>query len=141
VLVSQGSGYGGWALWLADSRLHWAHNFASLEESRIVSDRPLGPGPHVVGVRYAHGPGPGGEATRVVDGEPVGTTTVPRFTVTRWSICGDGLTVGYSLALPVVQDYRSPFRCTARIGRVVVDVDGQRTVDVEARVEQSMRAQ
>jgi arylsulfatase len=141
VLVSQGSGYGGWALWLADGRLHWAHNFVSLEESRIATERRLAPGPHTVGVRYVHGPGPGGEATLVVDGEPAGSVTVPRFTVTRWSICGDGLTVGYSLALPVVADYTSPFRSTARIGRVVVDVDGQPTVDVEARVEQSMRAQ
>jgi len=39
VLVSQGSGYGGWALWLADGRLHYAHtDFVSMEEARVVAD-------------------------------------------------------------------------------------------------------
>ena len=92
-------------------------------------------------MRYEHGPGPGGIATLVVDGEPAGSVVIPRFTLTRWSICGDGLTVGYSMALPVVRDYRSPFPFTGTIHRVDVDVSGQPVVDVEARAEQAMRAQ
>jgi len=144
VLVSQGSGYGGWALWLADGRLHYAHNFVSMEEARVVADRPVTPGRHGLGVRYDHGAGRdgvAGVATLVIDGEPVGSVEVPHFTLTRWSICGDGLTIGYSMALPVVRDFASPFRFTGTIEQVVIDVDGGPVVDVQARAEQSMRAQ
>jgi len=141
VLVTQGSGYGGWVLWLAAGRLHYAHNFVSMEESRITSDRLVTAGRHVLGVRYQHGDGPGGVATLLVDGEAVGSVEIPHFTLTRWSICGDGLTVGYSLALPVVPEFASPFPFTDIIHRVVIDVEGGPTVDVEARAEQSMRAQ
>ncbi len=143
VLVSQGSGYGGWALWLAGGRLHYAHNFVGMEESRIVADRPVEPGRHILGVRYEHGTegARGGRATLLVDTEVVGSVEIPAFTLTRWSITGDGLTVGRSMALPVVRDYDSPFAFTGTIRQVDVIVDGQPVVDVEARAEQSMRAQ
>jgi arylsulfatase len=142
VLVSQGSGYGGWALWLSGGRLHYAHNFVSKEEARVVADRTVTPGRHTLGVRYDHGAGEdvAGVATLVIDGEPAGSVDVPHFTLTRWSICGDGLTVGYSMALPVVRDFSSPFRFTGTIEQVVIDVDGGPVVDVQARAEQSMRA-
>ena len=141
VLVSQGSGYGGWALWVADGRLHYAHNFVAMEESRIAADRLVPVGRHTLGVRYRQGDGPGGVATLTIDGEPAGSVEVPHFTLTRWSICGDGLTVGYSMALPVVRDFRSPFRFSGTIDRVVVDVQGEPVVDLQERAEQSLRAQ
>jgi arylsulfatase len=145
VLISQGSGFGGWALWLAGGRLHYAHNFVSLETSLAIADRPVTEGRHVLGLRYRHDPdgtgAPGGRATLLVDGEPVGSVDIPRFTLTCWSITGDGLTVGRSMALPVVPDYASPFPFTGTIDHVDVAVDGDPVVDVEARAEQSMRAQ
>jgi len=144
VLVSQGSGYGGWVLWLSGGRLHYAHNFVSMEEARVAADRLVTRGRHVLGVRYEHGAGGdrvAGVATLEIDGEPVGSVEVPHFTLTRWSICGDGLTVGYSMALPVVRDFESPFPFTGTIHRVEIDVDGGPVVDVQARAEQSMRAQ
>jgi arylsulfatase len=140
VLVSQGSGFGGWVLWLAGGRLHYAHNFVSMEESRAVADRLVSTGHHRLGLRYEHD-ATGGVATLMVDGTPVGSVTIPRFTLTRWSITGDGLTIGYSMALPVVPDYESPFRFTGTIHRVTVDVAGGPMTDVEARAEQAMRAQ
>jgi len=141
VLVSQGSGHGGWVLWLADGRLSYAHNFVALEESRVVSDVAVPAGRHDLEVRYEHGPGSGGVATLLVDGAAAGSVEVPRFTITRWSICGDGLTVGYSMALPVVADYASPFPFTGTLHRVVVDVEGETVLDLRAQVEQAMRAQ
>ncbi|MGZ4760758.1 MAG: hypothetical protein ACXV95_16980, partial [Acidimicrobiales bacterium] len=144
VLVSQGSGYGGWAMWLSGGRLHYAHNFVSMEEARVAADRLVTPGRHALGVRYRHGTGSngaGGVATLTIDGEAVGSVEIPHFTLTRWSICGDGLTIGYSMALPVVADYCSPFRFTGTIHEVVIDVDGGPVVDVHALAEQSMRAQ
>ncbi len=141
VLVSQGSGYGGWALWLAGGRLHYVHNFVALEVSRLASAVVVPVGRHQLGVRYHHGPGPGGVATVLVDGEAAGSVDIPRFTLTRWSICGDGLTIGYSMALPVVDDYTSPFPFTGTVVRVVVDVEGEAVVDIRGQADQAMRAQ
>ena len=144
VLVSQGSGFGGWVLWMAEGRLHYAHNHVSMTTSRVVSDRFVEPGDHQLGFRYDHGAGgrrDGGIATLVIDGADAGSVEIPRFTLTRWSICGDGLTVGRSMALPVVRDFASPFAFTGTILEVTVDVDGGPVVDVEARAEQAMRAQ
>ena len=150
VLVCQGSGFGGWALWVVGGRLHYAHNHVSMTTSQVASDHVLAPGRHQVGVRYDHGTAvhpdgtavpDGGVATLVVDGVDHESVTIPRFTLTRWSICGDGLTVGRSLALPVVTDWDSPFPFTGTIHEVAIDVDGPPVVDVEARAEQAMRAQ
>jgi len=144
ILVSQGSGYGGWALWVQAGRLHYAHNFVSLQEAIVAADRLVTPGPHTLGVRYEHGAGmlgTGGVATLMIDGSPAGAVEIPHFTLTRWSICGDGLTIGRSLALPVVETYTSPFPFSGTIHRVLIDVDGGPVVDVEALAEQSMRAQ
>jgi arylsulfatase len=150
VLVVQGSGFGGWALWVEDGRLHYAHNHVSMTITTVAADRALTPGRHHVGVRYEHGavlgaggrPTPdGGVATLVIDGLDAGAVAIPRFTLTRWSICGDGLTVGRSMALPVVRDWSSPFPFTGTIHEVVIEVDGGPVVDVEARAEQAMRAQ
>ncbi len=135
---------------MAGGRLHYAHNHVSMTTSAVAADRPLAPGRHHVGVRYEHGAVPsgdgeatpdGGVATLVIDGIDAGSVTIPRFTLTRWSICGDGLTVGRSMALPVVRDWSSPFAFTGTIHEVVIDVDGGPVVDVEARAEQAMRAQ
>jgi arylsulfatase len=113
--------------------------------SRVMSDRLVTTGRHVLGMRYEHGADEaspdGGVATLLIDGDDVGSVVIPRFTLTRWSICGDGLTVGRSMALPVVRDHPSPFPFTGTIHEVDVDVDGGPVVEVEARAEQAMRAQ
>ena len=80
-------------------------------------------------------------ATLFIDDTDHGEVVIPRFTPTRWSICGDGLTCGYSMALPVIDEYRSPFRFTGGLERVVVEVDGERAVDPMAEAQQSLRGQ
>jgi arylsulfatase len=148
VLVCQGSGFGGWALWLAGGRLHYAHNHVSMTTSRVRSDVVVPPGRHRLGVRYDHGRAgtdgtaapDGGIATLLVDGAEDASVAIPRFTLTRWSICGDGLSVGRSMALPVVRDWSSPFAFGGTIHEVTIDVDGGPGGDGEARAEQAMRA-
>lgn len=141
VLFQQGTGYGGYVLWMQDGHLHYAHNFVSLEESRVGSADPIRPGVHELGMRYVHGDGPGGVATLLVDGVGVGAVGIPRFTATRWSITGDGLTCGWSAGLPVVRDHRAPFTFTGTLHRVVVEVDGEPVVDARAEAALSMKAQ
>jgi hypothetical protein len=45
------------------------------------------------------------------------------------------------MALPVHDEYRSPFAFTGEIVDVVIDVEGDVVLDLPARAEQAMRAQ
>ena len=46
VIISQGSGYGGFVMFMHGGRVTFAHNFVALEETRVTSG-PITPGPHV----------------------------------------------------------------------------------------------
>ena len=140
VIVSLGSGYGGFALWMRDGRLHYAHNFVSLEVSTVASTDRVPAGRHTLGMRLEPS-GQGGTAVLEIDGADVGSVEIARFTPAKWSICGDGLTVGRSMALPVVDAYRSPFPFTGTIDRVVVEAEGDSHGDPMATAVQAIRAQ
>jgi arylsulfatase len=141
VLVSMGSGHGGYVLYVRDGHLVYVHNFVALERAEVRSEVAVAPGRHELAMRYEKAGRSGGTATLEVDGTPCGSVDISRFTPVRWSIGGDGLTVGRSMALPVSGDFRAPFAYEGTIHEVVVDVDGEPVVDVKARVEQAMRAQ
>jgi arylsulfatase len=135
VLAVQGSVLGGWSFHLlGDGRLCYVHNLAGWRTYRVeapVADR-LTPGPHTLAFRFT--PGPGGtrhRGTLLVDGHEVGAGDIARVAWSRFSITGAGLTVGWSPDLsPADRDYRGPFRFTAHLDRVEIDVDGPESLDV-----------
>jgi hypothetical protein len=43
--------------------------------------------------------------------------------------------------MPVVDDYEAPFPFTGELHRVIVDVDGEPFVDVEAEADLALRSQ
>ncbi|HKY13559.1 MAG TPA: arylsulfatase [Microthrixaceae bacterium] len=143
VVVQQGSGHGGFVLRLDDGHVTYVHNYVALEWSQVRDANRLRVGRHELRVRFDRDPATpmGGTLTLVVDGEERDRAAVPRFTPTRWSITGDGLTVGYSASLPVTRDYRSPHRFTGRIGSVTVDVAGEPRPDAMAEARQALRRQ
>ncbi len=141
VLVSMGSGHGGYALYVLDDHLVYVHNFVALEVARVASPATIGSGRHELSVRYERLGNQGGTATIAIDGEDQGSVDIARFTPIRWSITGDGLTVGRSMSLPVSAEYRSPFTYGGIIVEVTVDVKGEPTVDPRGRAEQALRAQ
>jgi arylsulfatase A-like enzyme len=141
VLLSQGTGHGGYVFLVLDGRLVYVHNFVAMEESRVTSDVELTPGRHTLEMCYEHTRKLGGRATLLVDGKESGSVEIPRYTPTQWAITGDGLTCGYSMSLPVIRDYRSPFRFSGTLQRVIVEVDGAPVIDPIAEAGQAMRAQ
>jgi arylsulfatase len=141
ILLAQGSVLGGYVFFVLGGRLQYVHNFVGLEEHRITSSTELTPGPHTVAFRFDKTGEHQGRGTLLVDGDEVGTGDIPRFTPARFSITDAGLSCGYDWAMPVVDDYRAPFRFTGRLHRVVVDVDGQPFVDAEAEADLALRAQ
>jgi arylsulfatase len=141
ILLTQGSMTGGWVLFVRHGRLQYVHNFVGLEEHRITASAELTPGGHTLEFRFDKTGEHQGRGTLLVDGGEVGAGDIPHFTPTRFSITDDGLTCGYDLGMPVVDDYRVPFRFTGRLHRVTVDVDGDPFVDPAAEADLSLRAQ
>ncbi len=142
----QGSGYGGWALWVAGGRLHYAHNFVSMEDvagggrpagrppgatrSACATSTALG-GPRRGGRRHAGDRRRGGRLGRGSALHPHPLVDLRRRAhrrATRWPSLWCATSPRRS---------RSPAPST----QVAIDVDGGPVVDVEARAEQSMRAQ
>jgi arylsulfatase A-like enzyme len=141
ILLAQGSVLGGYVLFVLGGRLQYVHNFVGVEEHRITSSSELTPGPHTVSFHFDKTGEHRGRGTLLVDGDEVGARDIPRFTPSRFSITDAGLCCGYDWAMPVVDDYRAPFRFTGRLHRVIVDVDGQPFVDDEAEADLALRAQ
>jgi arylsulfatase A-like enzyme len=141
ILLAQGSALGGYVLFVLDGRLHYAHNFVGFEQHRLTSAVELTPGAHKLQFRFDKTGEHQGHGSLVVDGETLATGDIPRFTPTRFSITDDGLTCGYDLGMPVVDDYQAPFRFTGRLHRVIVDVDGQPFTDPAAEADLALRAQ
>ena len=141
ILLAQGSIFGGYALFVRDRRLHYVHNFVGLEVHRVTSTVEMPAGDHTLTFRFIKTGEHAGTGSLLIDGEPVGETTIPRFTPTRFSITGEGLCCGFDTGMPVVDDYRPPFRFTGTLHRVVVEVEGEPFVDPEAEADLSLRSQ
>jgi hypothetical protein len=141
MLLAQGSIFGGYAFFVRDERLHYVHNFGGLREYRVSSDVELTPGEHTLAFRFDKTHEHRGVGTLVIDGKDVGSVEIERFTPTRFSITGEDLCCGYDMGMPVVNEYRPPFRFTGTLRRVVVEVEGEPFEDPEAELEQSLRTQ
>ena len=141
MLLAQGSIFGGYAFFVRDRRLHYVHNFAGLREYRVTSDVELTPGSHTLAFRFDKTAEHRGVGTLVVDGQDVGNVEIKRFTPTRFSITDESLCCGYDMGMPVIDEYRPPFRFAGTLHRVVIDVDGEPFVDPVAETELSLQTQ
>jgi arylsulfatase len=141
VLLSQGGGLGGYALYLWGGRLHYVHNHVCQRWDEVVSDVTVGPGEHELTFRFTRTGEHRGTGTLEVDGRPSGRVDIPSFTATGWTNTGEGLCCGFQFGLPVTRAYRTPFRFTGTLHRVVVTVDGPEFVDPAAEAERAIRAQ
>ncbi len=141
VLLSLGSGLGGWTLYLDDGRPAYVHNFVSLEEHHLGATERVPPGRHQVAFVFERTGEHRGVGHLEVDGVEVARGDIPRFTLTKFSVTGAGLTCGYSDGLPVTRRYQAPFRFTGTIDDVVVEVDGPPWSDPETDAEEAMARQ
>jgi arylsulfatase len=141
ILLAQGSIFGGYAFFVQDSRLQYVHNYVGLEQHRVTSSEPVPTGAHTLTFRFDKTGEHRGTGTLLFDDEPVGAGEIPHFTPTRFSITGEGLCCGHHNGMPVVMDYRPPFRFTGTLHRVVVEVHGEPYTDPEAEADLTLRSQ
>jgi len=136
VILAQGSRFGGYSLFVKGGTLFFVYNFLGIPpEQRLVGAAPA-PGKHIVGVEFAkekqgeHGESVG-TMTLFVDEQPVAKG--PFRTMTgRYSLCGEGLCIGYDGGDAVSAEYKPKFPFTGgRIIKVVFDVAKEAYIDVE----------
>ncbi|MHB8669661.1 MAG: arylsulfatase, partial [Acidimicrobiales bacterium] len=141
VLMAQGSLLGGWSLYLKDGEFRYVHSYVGLEEHRISAPVELGPGSHSLAFQFTKTGEHRGTGRLLVDGRVVGQGDIPRFTPTRFSLTGAGLSCGRDPGLPVALDYRPDFPFTGRINSVVVEVEGPAFLDPEAEAQVAITTQ
>ncbi|MEX2159404.1 MAG: arylsulfatase [Dehalococcoidia bacterium] len=141
VLLANGSGLGGYVLFVKDGRLHYVHNFCAFAEHRVVSDIDVPAGEHTLSFRFVKEGEHKGTGTLYIDDLACGSVHIDPFTRTRFAITGDGLSCGYGAGLAICKDYRSPFAFTGRLRRVVIDVEGPAFVDPRTEAELAITSQ
>ncbi|WP_157000755.1 arylsulfatase [Agromyces laixinhei] len=136
VLFAHGSRFGGHALFIKDDRLHYVYNFLGIPPEQTFVSPKLTPGKHVLGMEFTREEaGPNKESVgttklyvddQLVDEGPM------RAQVGKFTLCGDGLCVGYDSADSVSRSYTAPFRFTGgKILGVAVDVGKEQYLDLE----------
>ncbi len=141
VLFKQGTGHGGYVLFLSDGRLNFVYNFFGEQEQVLTSPDPVPVGDHILGVGYARtgtvegSHTPLGDATLFIDGAAVATLPGVKAHPFILGLAGGGISVGRNPGQAVSQLYRPPFDFTGgTIARVVLDVSGVPYVDAEKKL-------
>jgi arylsulfatase len=139
VLISQGSRFGGYSLYIKDNRLHYVNNFVGMFEQMIVGTVDVPTGKNLI--LSASFEKAGEDPPSVANGTLSlwhGDTKVGegplKLQPGGYMIAGEGLCVGRDSGHPVTDDYAGsqPWRFTGgTIHRVAVDVSGEPYLDLE----------
>jgi arylsulfatase A-like enzyme len=136
VVFAQGSRFGGHTLFIKDGRLHYVYNFLGIKPEQDFVSPPLSPGKHTLGMEFKRErAGQYGESlgttTLYVDGKEVAKGPM-KAQIGKFTLAGDGLTVGYDSADNVSQQYKNPGKFTGgTIQGVTFDVSDKAYVDLQ----------
>ena len=137
VLATIGGRFGGFALWLDESKPRFAYALSNQPAHKfpVGSDAALAPGKHVIRVifKYAGGGiGKGADVTMLVDEKQVAQGSIPQTTAARFSL-DETFDVGEDTGTPVVEDYadRMPYEFTGRLEKLAVVLEPEKLTDEE----------
>jgi arylsulfatase len=135
VLFSQGSRFGGHALYIRDGHLVYVYNWVGEHVQTIVSDEPVPTGHAVLSATFDREgesmPTTGMLSLHIRD-KQVGSATI-MTQPGKFGLGGGGLVVGQSGAEPVTDDYpgQRPWPLTGgSVIKVVIDVSGEPFIDL-----------
>ena len=136
MLFAHGSRFGGHSLFLKDKKLHYVYNFLGIKpEQKFVSPE-LKPGKYTLGMEFTReGAGPNHESvgkTKLYVNDKVVAEGPMRTQVGKFTLCGDGLCIGYDSADAVSSEYTGsdPFK-GGTIQFVGVTVEKAQYLDLE----------
>jgi arylsulfatase len=139
VVFAQGARFGGHALFLKDGKLHYSYNFLGLDEQTLEAELPE-PGAHVFGVEFTkegmdETHSPTGTMKLYVDDKQVAESPM-RTLLIQYSLCGEGLCVGYDGGDAVSSLYEgNRFEFTGgEIAKVIFDLADDQYIDVEQQL-------
>jgi arylsulfatase len=136
VIFAHGSRFGGHALFIKDRKLWYVYNFLGIKPEQQFVSQALDPGKHALGVAFVREKsGQYGEsigrAQLYVDDQVVAEGPM-RAQVGNFTLCGDGLCVGFDSEDNVSAEYKAPFAFEdGKILGVVVDVSEEIYLDLE----------
>jgi arylsulfatase len=138
VIFAHGSRFGGHALFVKDGRVHYAYNFLGIPPENLISAPVPTSGRHTIGVEFTkermgefrEGIGP---LKLHIDDQVVGEQEI-RTVLGHFSLCGEGLCIGYDSGDAVSSRYvGSRFEFSdGTIHKVVFDIADDAYVDLEA---------
>lgn len=136
VIFAHGSRFGGHSLFIKNRKLHYVYNFLGVKPEQTFVSGVLPAGKHALGVEFVR-EGAGefreslGRANLYVDDQVVDSGPM-RTQTGKFTLCGDGLCVGFDSGDNVSRDYTSPFSFTGgEIYGVAVDVSPEAYLDLE----------
>jgi arylsulfatase len=125
-IIAQGGRFGGWSLYVKNGVPGYTYNFLGLQQTSIVSSKPLSPGKATVKFDFAYdggGPGKGGLGTLYVNSEKVAEGRIEHTQAGMFS-ADETADVGIDLGTPVVEaigaEHASKF--SGHIPKVTVEV-------------------
>jgi len=136
VLFAHGSRFGGHALFLKDGRLTYVYNFLGIPPEQTFTSEALTPGAHALGMEFIReSAGEHGESIgtcKLYVDDQVAAEGPMRAQVGKFTLCGDGLCVGFDSADTVSRQYTNPFPFTGgKLLGVGIDVSGEQYLDME----------
>ena len=143
VIFAHGSRFGGHALFIKEGTLHYVYNFLGIPPEKRISAPLTLSGRHILGVEFTkervgenrEGIGP---LKLYVDDKMVAQDEI-RTVLGHFSLCGEGLCIGYDSSDPVSSLYSSGFAFTGgEIVKVVFDVADDAYIDLEAHLAAAM---
>jgi len=139
VIFAQGCRFAGHSLFIEGGKLYYVYNFLGIgEEQTWVADLPA-PGKHIFGIDFSREGvddehQPYGTTKLYVDDQQVAEGPM-RVTAIQFTLCGEGLTIGYDGGDAVSKRYKPTFPFTGgNIVQVIFDVADEAYTDVEARL-------
>ena len=136
VLFSHGCKFGGHSLYVEDRKLKYVYNFCGIVEQMVVSTEDVPVGQTILSAAFerdgddmpTHG-----TLTLFIGDRAVGSGQI-KTQPGNFSLVGEGLNVGRDGGEPVTDDYpgTAPWAFTGgAIKQVIVDVSGERFIDIE----------
>src|SRR5262249_11898082 len=136
VIFAHGSRFGGHALFIKDQKLYYVYNFLGIKPEQKFVSGTLTAGKHALGVAFTREKaGKYGESlgkTQLFVDDKVVAEGPMRTQSGHFTLCGDGLCVGFDSADKVSEEYEAPGTFTdGTILAVAVDLSGEVYLDLE----------
>jgi len=148
LLLSHGANDGGYALYVKEGKLHYAHNYVAKAIYHIESGKNVPVGRHELRYEFevtgkpepAAGKGTPGMGKLYIDDELVGQMEIPVTIPLAMGLSGR-FSVGEAPSAPVTPDYEGKFKFNGKIYSVTVDVSGELIEDASAKMRTVMARQ